>query len=583
MSREPILSITGLSAFFGDQAVLREVHLTVASGETLAIIGESGAGKTTLGLSILGLTEAHCTGSVCFRNTDLIRLPMQALRALRGRDIAMVFQNDDQVLHPLHKIRDQVKEAITVHESVDPPTACRRAVEMLRTVGLPPDCDDLYPHQLSGGERQRVLLAMAIVNDPSLLVLDEPTASLDPVSKAEIASLLKNLIPGRAALLITHDLAAARALADRVAVMYSGCIIETGSCDELFDRPSHPYTRALLRAFPDLSTLKDLQSIPGPATRSATGCPFHPRCSQRVAECSRLIPLLQTVKGGPRQVACHRGGIVSALAARNITKAYNGRKVLSDVSLELFEGETLALLGRSGSGKTTLAKVLMGLQSASAEYIAWEGKPGIFGRQLFDRAQMVFQNPSETLSPRLTIRELVREPLDIHCIGGGGEKEGRIVQALREVDLPHDEEFLGRYRHQLSGGEAQRVAIARALIMNPKVLIADEITSNLDAGVQARILRLLLTLQENRGLALLLITHDIALARKVSDHAIILERGCVVESGPAAMVLSHPSHPHTASLLSAAPRLRGDSSEISPPPHVEEFLSPAKRKNPAWT
>ena len=549
-----MLQIENLQVAYGKEEILHGITLTVKQGETLALIGESGAGKTTLGLSLLRLAGDTVTGSVLWQGRDLLNSTEEELRDIRGRLVALVHQNGGEVLHPLRTAVEQVAEAVLVHFPVTKEAAKAKAAEMLSVVGLDADRHELHPHRLSGGEQQRVLLAMALVNEPGLLILDEPTSSLDPLGKAQVLQILESTLRGRTNLLITHDLATAATVADTVAVLYSGRIVETGPCAEVFVSPHHPYTRALLRAYPDMTTFKDIQCIPGPASSPVSGCGFHPRCSQRIEVCSSVVPTLDLMPDG-RSVACHRGGIVPMLEVTGLHKKLDGRNILEEISLTLYEGETLALVGESGSGKTTLAKTLMGLWSADGGTFRIDGKAGWERHQFYERIQLVFQNPKEAFSHRLNVGEIVREPLDIHNRGSKEERDGRVRRTLAEVDLPATDAFLRRYPHQLSGGEAQRVAIARALILEPKLLIADEITASLDAGVQARVVRLLMRLQDMRGLAILFITHDIALARKISDRAIVLKDGRIVETGMSNAVFTNPIHPYTRKLVEAAPRL----------------------------
>ncbi len=552
-----MLQIDKLSVLFGRQAVLKDISLQVRPGETLAVIGESGAGKTTLALSVLGLASGARTGSILLDGRELVGRGEEDLRTLRGRELAIVLQSGGEVLHPLVTILDQVAEAVTVHFPVSRDAARAKAGRMLADMGLRAGRQNEYPHRLSGGERQRALLAMALVNNPRLVVLDEPTAALDPRSKAEICALLKTRLADKAALLITHDLGAAAAVADRVAVLYAGRILESGPCRDVFAAPRHPYTRALLRAYPDMGNPKDLQRIPGRTVRNAPGCPFHPRCTQKTAVCAERVPELKPGGADGRAVACHRGGIIPCLEVTGLGKSFDSTPVLTDIDITLYEGETLALVGESGSGKTTLARTLMGLLPADAGQVVLEGNTGIPRKQFYEYIQMVFQNPGEMLSHRLTVREIVREPLDVHGRGLAAEREALVLKTLAEVELPADEDFLGRYPHQISGGEAQRVAVARSLVLAPKIIIADEVTSALDAGAQASVVRLLLELQERRGLALLFITHDLALARKVSDRVIVLQQGRIVESGPSGQVFAAPRHAYTRALLDAIPRVYG--------------------------
>ncbi len=554
-----MLQIENYKVSYGTEEILHGLSLAIKHGETLAVIGESGAGKTTLGLSLLRLAGDTVTGTAYWQGRDLLSLTEAELRDLRGRKIALVHQNGGEVLHPLYTAVDQVAEAVMVHFPVAKEAALAKATAALAAVGLPEDRHGMQPHRLSGGEQQRVLLAMALVNEPELLILDEPTAALDPLGKAQVLQILATTLQGRTNLLITHDLATAAKVADHVAVMYAGNILETGPCAEVFAAPRHPYSRALLRAYPDMTTFKDIQCIPGHAASHVAGCAFHPRCSQRIDVCATAVPAVTSVGVG-RTVACHRNGIVPMLEVSGLQKNLEGKPVLQQISLTLYEGETLALIGESGSGKTTLAKTLMGLWPADGGTFMIDGQAGWNRHQFYERIQLVFQNPKEAFSHRLNVGEIVQEPLDIHACGSQTERLEKVRKVLSEVDLPTTAAFMQRYPHQLSGGEAQRVAIARALILEPKLLIADEITAALDAGVQARVVRLLMRLQDMRGLALLFITHDIALARKISDRAIVLKDGCIIETGLSSEVFTNPSHPYTRQLIQAAPRLRAERS-----------------------
>jgi len=543
-----MLEIKNLSVSYGTTEVLSGVDLKLEKGQSLAVIGESGAGKTTLGLSIMGLVRGSRRGEVIFAGKNLLSLPEDQLRPIRGKDLAMVVQNVEDALHPLYPVLEQVAEAVTVHGLKDKRSALKTALEYLYAAGLeyPQAC--AYPHQLSGGQKQRAILAMALVNDPGLIILDEPTASLDRRNKAEIIALLKKLAKDRALLVITHDLSTAAGLTERMAVLYGGRLVESGPTADLLANPRHPYTRGLLRSYPGLGSTKDLQGIPGRMEHGVPGCPFHPRCTQRVERCAKEVP--PEVDQGGRMVACHRGGVVPLLEVRSVSKCFGRLKAVDQAQFTLYEGETLALVGESGSGKTTLARTVIGLLKADAGGIVLEGKEvtartGDFCR----RVQMVFQNPGESISHRLNVLQAVKEPLDIQGEGGGEERLDRVRKALDEVELPSDDAFLGRYPHHLSGGEAQRVAIARALVLNPKLIIADEPTSALDSSVQAKILKLLLNIQEKRGLAILLITHDLALARKVSDRLAVMHRGRIVEQGNTGDLIRRPKSRHTKRLM----------------------------------
>jgi len=549
-----LLEIRDLRVSYGTDNILTGVDLEIGAGETLAIIGESGAGKTTLGLSIMRLAEASVRGEIIFQGRNLLALTEPEMRAIRWDAIAMVFQNVNNVLNPVHNVLEQVAEPMVAHRRLGKAASREKAGELLARFGLPRGRFRAYPHELSGGEQQRVLLAMSLANDPDLLILDEPLSSLDVTTREELGKLLKQIDGHSARLVISHDLDTAARLAGRLAVLYGGRIVETGPTTEVLENPRHPYTRALVRAYPNMTTVKDLQGIKGRMTRPVSGCAFHPRCTQAIARCKTEIPPLVTTDN--RAVACHRGGIVTLLSTENLGRSFGSLRAVDGVNLSVAHGETLALVGQSGSGKTTLAKTIMGLHQPSAGTVYLEGKKVTARKKTFyRRVQMVFQNPGESLSHRLSVLELVTEPLDIQRVGSKAERKAKAIQTIGEVELPQDEHFLDTYPHHLSGGELQRVAIARALVLDPDLLIADEPTAFLDASIGAKILKLLLNLQEHRGLSLLYITHDIAAARKVSDRIAVMLDGKIVEAGPSSRIVAAPEHDYTRRLLASASSL----------------------------
>jgi len=549
-----LLKIERLRVSYGQDTVLDGIDLELKAGETLAIIGESGTGKTTMGLTIMRLVEGTTQGNIRFNGKDLLKLPGKEMQQVRWNQIAMVFQNVNNVLNPIYTILNQVAEPMIEHCLRDKKAAQDRARELLDNFGLPQNRFSAYPHQLSSGEQQRALLAMALANDPELLILDEPLSSLDATTRTELGRLLKETDNSRSMLVFTHDLATASRLADRIAVLYGGKIMEMGPAQAVLLHPKHPYTRALIRAYPNMTTVKDLQGIKGRMTRPLSGCPFHPRCTQAIDICPRETPKL--LLSQEHHVACHRGGIITLLSTNNLTKSFGSRRAVNSVNLHIEGGETLALVGQSGSGKTTLAKTIMGLYQPNQGTVYLENtKIDCWGKDFYKKVQMVFQNPGESVSHRLSVLEAIREPLDVQGMGTRDERERKAIQVLAEVELPQAEDFLSKYPHQLSGGEIQRVAIARALVLDPQLLIADEPITFLDASVQAKILKLLLNLQEQRGLSMIFITHDIAMARKVSDRIAVMLNGKIVEEGPSSEVVSAPKQLYTQSLLSAASAL----------------------------
>jgi len=545
-----LLEIKDLRVSYGQDVILNGIDLELKSGETLAIVGESGTGKTTLGLSIMRLVEGTVRGTIRFKGKDLLSLTDSEMQQIRWSQIAMAFQNANNVLNPVYTVLNQIMEPMVEHRLKSKEEARDKATELLRHFGLRENRFSAYPHQLSGGEQQRVLLAMAMSNNPELLILDEPLSSLDAASRAEVANLLKETDKHRTKLVATHDLDTASKLTDRMAVLYGGKIVELGPTQDVLSRPRHPYTRALIRAYPNMTTVKDLQGIKGQMTRPVSGCPFHPRCTQAIDICQTKTP--QLVRNQERHVACHRGGVITLMSTKNLSKSFGSLKAVDSVNLHIEAGETLALVGQTGSGKTTLAKTIMGLHQPNEGTVYLDNvKVDNRGKDFYKRVQMVFQNPGESLSHRLSVLEAVMEPLDIQGVGTKEERENKAIQVLGEVELPQTQDFLHKYPHHLSGGEMQRVAIARALVLDPALLIADEPTAFLDASVQAKILKLLLNLQEQRGLSILYITHDIAAARKVSDRIAVMLEGRIIEEGPSNEIVAAPKKAYTKSLLNA--------------------------------
>lgn len=525
-----MLRIEGLSVAFGGKSVLNGLDLEIASGQTAAVIGESGAGKTTLGLAIMGLLNGNARGVITLDGANLLSLPEEELRRLRGRRIAMAFQNVQNRLNPSHRIRDQVAEPLIAHRLCPPAAARQRAEKLLGELGLPEEKSAAYPHELSGGEQARAIIAIALIGEPETVILDEPLSSLDAGSRAALIAYLRRALTGRTALIVTHDLVTAGDLADTVAVLYGGRIVEFGPASSVLPRPRHPYTRGLVRSYPDMERTKDLQGIPGRLEHGISGCAFHPRCTQALPICSQKIP--EVTAADERRIACHRGGIIATLEGKGLAKAFGRVRAVDDANITLEHGETLALVGKSGSGKTTLGRILAGLLAADGGEIFLEGeRVGRPGKEFHRAVQMIFQNPGEALSHRLTVLEAVREPLEIQGIGTPAERNEKAIRTIAEAELPTGSAFLNEYPHHLSGGELQRVTIARALVLDPKVLIADEPTAFLDPSVQAKVLRLLLNLQERRGLAVLFITHDLAVARKVADRVAVMDRGRIIEEG----------------------------------------------------
>lgn len=561
MTRADVLvAAAELAVRHGEVPALGGVDLVVRPGESVAVVGESGAGKSTLARAVIGLSGGTVTGSLRIAGTDVAAASEQELRDLRATRVGFLGQG--QTVNPTQRLGDHVTEVI--RQRAGRRTAREQLPALFDRVGLPLDIADRYPHQVSGGQLRRVGLAAALAQSPDLLILDEPTAGLDPVSAAEVVdSISASVAAGAGLLVITHALADAVRLAERVLVLYRGRVMEDGPTDEVLARPRHPYTRDLVVAYPVMTTTRDLRPIRGrPAERAATdtGCRFADRCAQAIMTCHDHEPALQVV--GPVQLACHLGGVRTVLRAERLTRVHgrsrtarpkvdrDDRPGVHDIDLRVQHGSALGVLGPSGSGKSTLAHLLAGLTAPQA------GRIEVGGRDLAATArgeravQLVQQNPWDALSPRWTIRQSLTEPLRLS--GRAGDDEV-LAAALADVGLPAD--VLDTRPDHLPGGALQRICLARALLARPEVLIADEPTSLLDASEQARVLVTLRERQSELGLALVFVTHDAAVARKITDEVVVLDRGRIVEHGRTEDVFGDPAHPTTRTLLAAAPHL----------------------------
>ncbi|KJS79762.1 MAG: peptide ABC transporter ATPase [Peptococcaceae bacterium BICA1-8] len=551
-----MLAIKGLTVTYGSDRVLKGINLEVDKGDVLAVIGESGAGKTTLALGLMGLCSGRVEGQIIYKGRNLMDLSPEEQRLLRWNDLSMVFQDLNRSLNPVLTVFEQLLEPMLEHLLCTRQEAKKRANMLLTQVGLTLEQGDSYPHQLSGGEKQRVLIAMALTNDPDLLILDEPTAALDAITKVEIMQLLREVAVTKTVVLVTHDISIASKFANKLAVLYAGRIMEFGSTEVIIKNPRHPYTRGLLRSYPNMSTNKDLQGIPGSREENKEGCVFFNRCTQGVTQCQKIIPELLLT--GDRKIACLQGGILTLLKTVNLVKRFSKVTALQGVSISISEGETVAIVGASGSGKTTLGRCIMGLEKADSGRVFFRGEEiTLRNKYFYQKVQMIFQNPQDSISHRLNVLDAVCEPLNIQDLGSRQDRYEKAKEALKDVELPWEENFLKRYAHHLSGGELQRLAIARALVLEPKLLIADEPTSALDASVQAKIMRLLLNLQEQKGLSLMFITHDVALARKVCDKIFVMLAGNIVEEGSVDEVITKPKHPYTRDLINSAKYNKG--------------------------
>ena len=591
------LEVSGLEIRSGPRgpAVVSAISFAVRPGDVLGLVGESGSGKTTVALALLGHTRRGLSvsaGEIRLDGTDLLRLGPAGLRQVRGARVSYVPQDPSAALNPALRIGYQLREALRVHHP-RPASHPRRSsqggdreariLEVLREVRLDA-CPALlrrYPHQLSGGQQQRVALAMAFACRPSLIVLDEPTTGLDVSTQRHILETVRGLCQGYgvAAVYVSHDLAVVSELAAEVAVMYAGRIVEAGPAAMLFSRPLHPYTQGLLASVPVPEGGRPLTGIPGqqpPPGHRGPGCSFAPRCRIAIGPCLAAVPEPAAVAG--RTVLCLRaaeaGGAraeprppasadraprQAVLSVRGVSARHGVVPVLSGIDLDVPAQSCVAVVGESGSGKTTLARCIVGLHRDWTGEIALQGAPLARDARrrpvpVLRQIQYVFQNPYTSLNPRKTVGQIVAEPLQRLLRVPRDEHTGRVISVLEDVALGR--RYLTRYPDQLSGGERQRVAIARALVAEPALLVCDEVTSALDVSVQAVVVELLRAAAARRQLAMLFITHNLALVRNVAQLAVVLRHGEIVESGPAEQVLARPGTDYTAQLMADVPRLR---------------------------
>lgn len=565
--------------------IVDEVNLTIEKGRVLGLVGESGSGKTTVGLAVLsharrGVEIAH--GEIYCAGTEVLGLDADAKRRIRGELVSYVPQDPASSLNPALRIGVQLMEVLEVHDFGGSSEARKaRIKEMMAEVLLPTDDQYLerYPHQLSGGQQQRVGLAMAFACRPSVIVLDEPTTGLDVSTQEHVLKTIRQLTRdhGVAALYITHDLAVVADLADDVAVMYAGRVVEQGEVAEIFGNPAHPYTRHLVAAAPDIAGKKQIVGLSGRAPspgKRPTGCSFAPRCELAADECREAFPpnvrisdahsaaCIKIGKRGetatqtsPSIQSVSQGDVI--IEVRNVSAGYSGTTVVHDVSLTLRKGECLALVGESGSGKTTVSRAIGGLHREWTGSILLNGVPLRFAarqRSVEDRLgiQYVFQNPYGSLNPRRTVGDSIARPLLIAGISKSASRS-QVLDVLDKVNLPNS--YANKFPDQLSGGERQRVAIARALVSNPQVLVCDEVTSALDVLVQAAIVDLLGNLRKDLGLSMLFVTHNLPLVRSIADHVAVMSEGRIVEVGPSESVIGDPQQQYTRNLITATPSI----------------------------
>jgi peptide/nickel transport system ATP-binding protein len=601
---QPLLEIDDLHVNFvtshGTVRAVEGLSYSVHPGEMVAIVGESGSGKSVSALAVMRLLPAFSAripaGSVRFGDKELLSLSEEEMRRVRGREIAMIFQEPMTSLNPVLRIGLQIMEPLFIHLNMDEKAARDRAIELLNLVGITDPESRLaqYPHQLSGGMRQRVMIAIALACNPKLLIADEPTTALDVTIQAQILELMKDLSRrlGVAVVIITHNLGIVARYADRVNVMYAARLAESGTAERVFTRPLHPYARGLLSAVPRLdrgrsAKLATIDGAPPNLLAPPEGCRFRPRCRFAIDKCHQVPPFVAAEPG--HLVACHRVREIEALdplAARATSAkaaALNGTgeplleikgaskffpiragllgrtrviRAVNDVTLEVTRGETLGLVGESGCGKSTLGRLVLRLDDPTTGEICFEGVDlARFSRDemvaVRKRMQVIFQDPYSSLNPRMTVGQIIGEPMRVHAIVPRPKVHDRVSELLQLVGLfPY---MAVRYPHELSGGQRQRVGIARALAVEPRVIVCDEAVSALDVSIQGQVINLLEELQQKLGLTYLFIAHDLAVVRHISSRVAVMYLGRIVEQASAEELFANPKHPYTQALLAAAP------------------------------
>jgi peptide/nickel transport system ATP-binding protein/glutathione transport system ATP-binding protein len=579
-AEDAVLSVRNLTTSFhvdgGWKPVVRDISFDVGPGETVAIVGESGSGKSVTSLSIMRLLDRESSrveGEILLGGRNLLSLSEDAMRQVRGNEVAMIFQEPMTSLNPLFTIGDQISEALLCHQPMSKTDARAETVRLLEKVRIPSAASrfDEYPHRFSGGMRQRVMIAMALASRPKLLIADEPTTALDVTIQGQILDLIKTLQEeeGTSVLFITHDMGVVAEVADRTIVMFRGDVVETGTTDDIFHRGNHPYTRALLSAVPKLGSMKE-RVLPA----------RFPIIDIKTGESQPVEEVRNTVSGGRTPI----------LSVRDLTTRFDirsgllGRKsgavhAVEKVSFDLAEGETLSLVGESGCGKSTTGRAVTRLLKPHSGAIDFDGfdvmnlgKRDIL--QMRQRIQMIFQDPFASLNPRMRIGDALIEPMLQHKLHNRSDAKEKAASLLQKVGLSPD--MLRRFPHEFSGGQRQRICIARALTLDPKVIVADESVSALDVSVKAQVVNLLLDLQESMNLSYLFISHDMAVVERVSHRVAVMYLGEIVEIGPRAAIFDNPQHPYTRKLMASVPVPDPSRRMLKRQMQVDELKSPVR-------
>ena len=560
MNKDSVLEVRDLSVSFDQRCVLEGVSYTLRRGETLGIVGESGSGKSVGTLALMGLLppNASTTGTAMLGDTNLLTLSEQEQRTIRGKRIAMIFQEPMTSLNPVQRCGEQVMEMMRAH----PNEKCgmrneelkARTIELFREVLLPrPEkIFDAYPHEISGGQKQRVMIAMALANDPDILIADEPTTALDVTVQRTILELLRQLQQrhGTSIIFITHDLGVIAQVADRIMVMYRGHVVEEGSAADILRHPREPYTQGLLACRPPLDSHPHrLPTVEEYLNRSEDG--------SRKSEFQQPTPTSDLQPPTSALITVHDLSVTYTLKRSLFGRPLQTLKGVDGITFDIHEGETLGLVGESGCGKSTLGRALLRLIDHSAGSIAYRGTPldqlsHHQMRALRPKLQIIFQDPYSSLNPRITIGDAIAEPLRVHK-GAKGSERTTVLELMQHVGLQPD--WYNRYPHELSGGQRQRVCIARALILQPELVICDESVSALDVSVQAQVLNLLNDLKERFHYTYLFITHDLSVVHYMADRILVMRQGRIVESGSPDALFTHPQTDYTRSLIDAIPRI----------------------------